>query len=243
MNAINWQTSAAKYAVLDIETGNAPAEFIEKALNDWKPPSNVKDHEKIESRRRDAMDKIMERGALLDASPILCVCIQTDRCSTVFNGMDLGPNEIIGWTVIDHSNEVSMLRSLRVWMDMNIDFDTDISGHNIRAFDLPKLRNAYVRNRLQLPQCLIPRENQNITDTAKLFKFFSMQHRDDFCPSLDDMADSLGLARHKQIVNGADVHKLHEIGEHKAILTYCCLDVATTTAAYLLMTGQSPELT
>jgi len=237
--------AAAKYLVIDIETGNAPAEAIENALNSWEPPKNYKDPAKIETKRKEEFDKILERGALLDASQILCVCLKTDRGRLALNGMG-GQLGIDGWVTYNLGNEVTLLKVLRDVLNKITNMDSVIVGHNVRGFDLPKLRNAYLRHRLKLPELLAitPRhdEGPQVVDTAQLFKAFSMEHRNDFCPSITDMAQSLGLPLPKGIISGADVQKLHEAGRYQEILVYCAVDVATTTQAYLLMTGQHGEL-
>ena len=230
----------AAYAVIDIETGNAPQEYIEKALNAWKPPSNIKDKDKIEAKRIEVFDKIAERGALLDASPILCVCIKTDTKGFVFTGMG-GNYSVDDWKVIHSENEKDMLIVLRDWLNAETDESTELVGHNLCGFDLPKLRNAYIRNRLLMPFAFGINSNPTV-DTMKVFKSFSMESRDDYYPSLDRVADSLLLPRPKMVISGKDVPKYYEQGKIQEILTYCCVDVSTTETAYLLMSGQSTIL-
>ena len=237
--------SATQYLVIDIETGNAPAESIENALNSWEPPKNYKDPAKIEEKRKADFDKILERGALLDASPILCIAVKTPNARLLINGMG-GVNSVEGWKVYDWQEERKMLYFLREWLNNNTNMDSIVVGHNVRGFDLPKLRNAYLRHRLKLPELLAitarPDEGPQVVDTAQLFKAFSMEHRNDFCPSISDMAQSLGLPMPKGVISGADVPRLHAAGRYQEILTYCAIDDVTTEAAYLLMTGQSGEL-
>ena len=231
----------AQYLVLDIETGNAPAEAIENALNSWEPPKNYKDPEKIEAKRRDDFNKIMERGALLDASPILCIAVKTEKWKGVFSQL-ASKVKIEDWNLWVSENEADMLKAFRVFLEKETSQETIIVGHNVRGFDLPKLRNAYLRHRLKLPELLAitarPDEGPQVVDTAQLFKAFSMEHRNDFCPSISDMAQSLGLPMPKGVISGADVPRLHAEGKTQEILTYCAIDTTTTEAAYLLMTGQ-----
>jgi hypothetical protein len=241
-------TAPARWLVLDLETGDAPEEAIQDVIDAWKPPANLKNPEKIETRRREAFDKIPERAALLDASPILCVAIQTDRTAILFNGMDSREYKCEGWRHNASGTERRMLEDLRVWLDTNTAPDTVLAGHNIRGFDLPKLRNAYLRHKLRLPAILAPRildgdQTAAVVDTAALFKAYSMEHRDDFCPGLDTVAAGLGIPRPKGVISGADVPRLHRAGEFAAILTYCAVDAAATARAYLLMTGQADDLT
>jgi len=238
-------SAPAPYLVMDIETGNAPAEAIENALNSWQPPKNYKDPEKIEAKRREDFNKIMERGALLDASPILCIAVKTERWKGVFSQL-ASKEKIEGWNLWVSENEADMLKAFRVFLERETNQETMIVGHNVRGFDLPKLRNAYMRHRLKLPELLAitprPDEGPQVVDTAQLFKAFSMEHRNDFCPSISDMAQSLGLPMPKGVISGADVPRLHAEGRFQEILTYCAIDDVTTEAAYLLMTGQSGEL-
>lgn len=231
--------------VLDLETGDAPAEAIAAAIEAWKAPSNWK-AETVEAKRKEAAEKIAEKGALLDASPILCVALQTDLARLILNGMDASAPNIDGWPVVPCGHERGLLLALRAWLDAGTTADTVIVGHNIRNFDLPKLRHAYVWHSLRLPEILKPRlrdeDKAETVDTAALFKAFSMEHRDDFCPSLDTVAASFGIPRPKQYINGADVPRLFREGQIQTVLTYCAVDVATTTRAYQIMTSIAPDL-
>jgi len=65
--------------VLDLETGDAPAEAVAARSRILEGTGNVKDEAKIAARRQEAAAKISERAALLDASPILCVALQADQ--------------------------------------------------------------------------------------------------------------------------------------------------------------------
>ncbi len=233
--------------VLDLETGDAAPEAIAAAMTDWRPPSNLKDPEKIEARRKEAAEKLIDRAALLDASPILCIAVQTNGASkAIFNGMDASAPDILDWPVVPCGDEKSMLVAFRTWLDSAATPETVLIGHNLREFDLPKLRSAYIRHRLRLPEILKPRlrheECAETVDTAALFKAFSMEHRGDFCPSLDTVAASFGIPRPKQHMSGADCPRLFRDGEIATVCTYCAVDVATTAVAYNLMTSQSPDL-
>ena len=88
--------SPAQYVVIDLETGDAPPDAIAAAIAAWKAPSNWKP-ETVEAKRVEAAEKIIEKSALLDASPILCLALKTDRMSVILNGMDASSPEIPGW--------------------------------------------------------------------------------------------------------------------------------------------------
>lgn len=233
------------FLVLDLETGDAPAEDIANVIAAWKAPSNWKP-ETVEAKKREFAANTIKRAALLDASPILCIGMQTDNARMLFNGMDDSAPEINGWPVVPCGEERGMLMALRAWLDASTSADTLIVGHNIRGFDLPKLRHAYIRHSLRLPQLLMARIGSErvaeTVDTASLFKAFSMEHRDEMFISLDTVAMSLGIPRPKQHISGEDVPRLHKEGQFEAILTYCAVDVATTTRAYQLMTSTALDI-
>ena len=75
---LNIPLRPASFVVLDLETGDAPAEAVAAATAAWKGQSNWKP-ETVEEKRAEAAKKIAKKAALLDASPILCTAIQTER--------------------------------------------------------------------------------------------------------------------------------------------------------------------
>jgi hypothetical protein len=230
---------AARFVVLDLETGDAPEEAIQAAVSAWKAPSNWKP-ETVVAKRAEAAERIREHAALLDASPILCAGVRSDQEAILFNGMgDPGPLDLPGWRIETRADECGLLSALGEWLDRHADADTVLVGHNLRAFDLPKLRGGAVRHRLALPSCLRPRDNggQPVGDTMTLFKMFSPEHRDDFSVSLDVVCLAFGIPRPKQYVCGADVPRLHAAGRFAEILTYCAIDVDATAEVYRLMTA------
>ncbi len=238
--------TTARFVALDIETGNAPNDAIERAIENYKPPSNVKDAAKIEAKRVENALKRHDKAALLDASPILCIACRTDTGGFLFDGMNAPPFDVANWELIASENEKTMLQAFRTWADSTITPETVITGHNAIGFDLPKIRNAYIRHRLQLPLFLsLALRNENsceIVDTMKIAKSFSMQHRDNLFISLDTLADILNIERPKQAMSGAQVPAAYERGEYAPILIYCCIDTETTAQAFQLMTGISPVL-
>lgn len=232
----------ARYVVLDCETGDAPAEAIDAALAGWKPPKNWKP-ETVESKRTEQTEKIAAKAALLDASPLLCLALKTDRMAVVLNGMSEAPHEVPGWLCLPCVDEKGLLMVLRTILDNTTGPDTTLVGHNILGFDLPKIRNAYLRHRLALPAILaIGEDSQPAFDSMRHIRMFSMENADERFVPLDTVARALGIPQPKQVINGADCPRLYRDGEHAAILTYCCIDVATTERAYLLMTGQDTDL-
>ena len=252
-------------------TAKTAAEVIaeaEQAAAVWRVPTNLKDLAKMEARQAAAMDKINAdrqsaldkiadkqrdaaerircKSALLDSAPIICIGIQTQHGAVVFNGMDNIAYPINGVQCIACGSERDMLWTVRQWLEIYTSSETVLVGQNVRNFDLPKLRSAFTRWKLKLPTILAPRlasEQQNAVDISSLFKGFSVEHRDDFCPSLDTICNALSIPRPKSVVSGAEVPGMHRNGRYQEILTYNAIDISATTRAYLLMSGQADDLT
>jgi len=239
-------TPAAPWVTLDLETGDAPAAAVTDAIAAWKAPSNWKP-ETVANRRQEAAVRIREKSALLDAAPILCMALRSPDEQVVWNGMDAGPHAIEDWRVDSRGDERNMLIAIREWLDRRTDPTTLLVGHNHRNFDLPKLRTRFVHHRLRLPRVLTPKlgdagsANETV-DTMALFRAFSPEHRDNLFVDLETVARHLGIPRPKQVVSGAEVPRLHREGNHLAVLVYCCVDVATTSTAFQLMTSTAPGL-
>lgn len=232
----------ARYVVIDLETGDAPPDAVEAALGAWKPPKTWKP-ETVEAKRAERAEAINGKAALLDASPILCVAIKTDRTAVILHGMSDEGHEVPGWLCLPCVDERGLLVALRSILENTTGPDSVVVGHNVVGFDLPKLRNAYVRHRLALPAILAPvGEMQPVFDTMRQIRLFSMENADERFVSLDTVARVLGIPQHKGIVSGSEVPRMHRDGEHAAILVYCCLDTSTTEQAYLLMTNTGPAL-
>ena len=257
-----WRPSATAKTADEI---NAEAN---NAIESWTPPLNIKDPAKIDERRKAMMDKvaadrssglerladrqseahakIRERSALLDSAPVVCIGVQTQYDTMVFNGMDSVDMRSKGVRCLSCGNERDMLIAFRRWVEIYTNEETVIVGQNVKGFDLPKLRSAFMRQRLKLPAILAPRlgaeQTQSVVDTAYLFKSFSIEHRDDFCPSLDTICASLGVPMPKSVVSGAEVPRMVREGRYEEVLVYNAIDVAATARAYLLMSGQASDL-
>jgi len=229
----------SRWIVLDLETGDADEQAIETAIRAWKAPRNWKP-ETVEKNRAEHATKLRDQAALLDASPILCVGLRSPSLGLMFSGMGQGHlSEIPGWHgVVECPDERAMLASLGSWLNTVTDNGTVLAGHNVRGFDLPKLRGGYVRHRLPLPMCLRPVEcgpSQPVTDTMHLFKHYSMEHRDNPFVSLDTVCIAFGIERPKSIVSGKDVPQMYRDGRIAEILTYCAIDIDATAEVYRLM--------
>lgn len=235
------------WLTLDIETCVPEEIYIQAAIEAWKAPSNWKP-ETVESKRQEAAERIREKAALLDAAPIICIGVMTSGGEQIlFSGMSKPIGAIAGWQILNAGSESLMLLALREWLNTAPWAEEPaLVGANLRDFDLPKLRLAYLRAGLRLPELLRPRlEGEpplRLADVTSLIKAFSTQYRHEFLISLNRTASILGIDLPKQVINGADIPALYQQGKYMELATYCCIDVLTTARAFLLMTGLAPDL-
>lgn len=238
----------AAHVVLDLETGNPPPEVIDAEVSqrmaEWTPPGNVKAADKIAEKRAEAERKARERAALMDAAPVLCLALRSEREARLFDAMTPSGEEytVEGWRVQWCRQERALLLALRDWLNASCSPATVIAGHNINGFDVPKLRARYLAHRLRLPWLLAPDAENPRCDTMREFPRHSAEYRDQRFVSLDAVCKSLGIPRPKQVIDGGDCPGLYQRGEYAAIGIYCCIDVMAAEQAMLLLTDQHPEL-
>lgn len=245
--AAHTQLTPAGFICLDIETCHASEKVIAAASESWTPPANVKDPDKIEQKRVEAMMKIREKSALLDASPIGCISARTEREGRVFNGINKKEYKVNHSEVIPCGDEKGMLEEFRTWLDGVTTDDTVLIGFNHISFDLPRLRAGYIRHRLKLPRILAPRlledERQPAVDVMRLYlKWFTAENHREIFISLDEVARGLGLPSYKDRIDGSVVPDFIKDGKIKEVLTYCAVDTMATLQAYLLMTSTAKEM-
>src|SRR5882672_778231 len=78
----------AKVVCLDIETAHASKKALEDAVAMYKPPSNIKDEDKIKAAEERYAEKIKEKDGLLDASFVSCVAVRTEKVEEIFSAME-----------------------------------------------------------------------------------------------------------------------------------------------------------
>lgn len=230
---------------LDIETANAPEGAIIEAMAAWRPPGNCTKADTIEQKRQEAEARYREKAALLDASPVICLAMQlSDGPSILFHSFRK-QYSVPGWLECASPDERTMLLVIREYLNAQ-GGDPSAVGHNIRGFDLPKLRQAFIRHRLRLPKLFRIRADDEpplkTADTMHMIRFFSMELRDEKFISLDQVAMVLGIEQPKKLVSGSMVPSLYRDERYQEILTYCAIDAATTARAFALMTNQAPDL-
>lgn len=236
----------ARHFCTDIETANASDDAIELSATFYKPPSNMKDAAKLAERERVAMEKMREKSALLDLAPLAVVGIKTESEAVLFHCIKTKKRvdslKNIPATIYGFKGEREMLGAVREWADPRFTPNQVIIGHNIRLFDLPKIRGGYVRNRLVLPKVFQPAARDGgvtVFDTMREFLYnFTAELAGDRYVSQEEMVARLGIPGHKHRLSGAEIPGMVAQGKAEEVLAYNYLDVAEAYAAFLAMTGQ-----
>lgn len=224
------------YVVLDIETvAGDPSDAEAWMRRAWSPSGNWKP-ETIGNRWLEALDKKRDRLALMDGSPIVCVQLKTPAGCEVLHWMACDEAAIAGAELVRVSNERAMLAEVRD--RLNACSESELVGHNVRRFDLPRLRFAMLKAGLRLPECLAASDH-SLYDTMDRWGRFSVDDRP--FVSLSECLTAVGLPNHKDQVSGEDVGRLWSSGDFKTLLTYSIADVLAEEALYLRMTGRAGE--
>jgi len=261
------QLQPDNYLVIDIETGYAPDDAISGMVDDWQPPGNIKDPEKIQARRAEFEAEARVKSALTDAAPIIAVAIKgqvgLEQHGLVLHAMGQCPMpalEAQGVKVVGATSEGLMLQMLSAVLGQLADNQTLLAGHNVLLFDLPKLRNRLIRNRAAIPVSLQPGdaiEHQPVYDTMKHARYFSAEAgkagNNPFF-GFKRLEQVLGLSNpgHKGIMSGEDVPVKHaeamaalasgDAEKHAELATlivaYNFQDVVQEEKAFRLMTGR-----
>ncbi|MBR4429035.1 MAG: hypothetical protein IKS78_06735 [Clostridia bacterium] len=240
----NPENQSCRHICLDLETSAAPESAVQTTMRFWKAPATTKDPEKIEAARQKAEAKFREKSAVLDGAPIGCIVAASESGTAVFSCVKNTPKTLAALPavkVIYAPDERGMLIHFRAWLDSHGGPDTVLIGHNIKHFDLPKLRNAYITHRLQLPALL---QGANpVYDTMKEYLHgFTTEHEGDRFVKLAEIQAKFGLQEYKDKMDGAEAARLIALGQDTdKVLAYCWLDTMTTYQAFLHMTGQMPD--
>lgn len=238
-------TVGARHLCFDIETGHASDEAIDLSANFYKAPSNMKDPEKIKAREIEALDKMREKSALLDLAPIYVVGAMTESAAVLFHHIKSKKKveslKNIPAEVYTFKSERDMLGAFREWADPRFTPNQVIVGHNIKGFDLPKIRGGFVRNRLVLPTVFSAAAKDGgvqVYDTMKEFLYgFTTELYGDKYVTQEEMVARLGIPGHKHRLSGAEIPDMIKQGKAEEVLAYNYLDYAEAYAAMLAMTG------
>lgn len=228
------------YLTLDLETKGGRPEDAERAMRmHWKPASNWKPAT-IGERYLEMLAKKQERLALIDGSEVISVALRSDSEARVLHCLyEHAPNAASGAMIEGFKTQRDMLVALRVLLNTRVSHETHLVGHNIRDFDLPKLRMVYLREGLTLPLCLAA-DDQPLFDTMQVWGRRFSSNRDCFV-SVADVCEELGIDNHKDLVDGSQVDGLYAEGKFDTIIKYNLLDVLTEHEMFRRMTGQNDD--
>lgn len=224
-----------QYLCLDIETiSGDPCEAEEWVRRCWTPAKNWKPAT-IGARYLEMVAKKEERLALLDTCPIISVQLRTEADLRVIHWLPVDEPVIASAALERCADEAAMLNRVAELLD-STDGDTLLIGHNIRHFDLPKLRRAMLKYGIRLPACLVYRDQQ-VYDTMREWSRFTLDDR--MFIGLSELLEACGIPSHKDLLDGAHVPQLYQEGKHREILTYAIADVIVEWQVFLRMTGQA----
>jgi len=226
-----------QFLAIDIETiAGEPTEAEEWMRKSWSPSPKWKPAT-IGNRFLEAYEKKQEQLALLDTAPIITVAMRTEADCRVIHHLPVGDQQVVGARLEQTADQAAMLRRVRDYLDQCTP-ETVLVGHNIRHFDLPKLRHAMIRHDVRLPQCLVWHD-QPLFDTMIEWNRYTLDERPMI--SLSDVLDACGLPNHKRVIEGAFVPELYQQGQYQTILTYAVADVVAEWNLFLRMTGQAGD--
>lgn len=232
--------SVAPWLCLDIETTAGRPESAEEFMRrQWAPDSRWTP-ETIGKRYLEALAKKREKLALLDSAGIAVVALNTAAGRMILHALGEQPETVTDYARVQgFKDERSMLVGLRHVLVGWCDEGTLLVGHNLKSFDLPRLRLAFLRARLQLPPAL--GVGQPNFDTMREFcRSFSVERSE--MVGLEEVLGKLGLQSHKGLVNGAQIGDLIANGEMETVLRYAALDVMAESEVFLRLTGGSASL-
>ncbi len=240
------------WIAIDIETGNGRPEEIERQLRrDYFPPSNYKKAEAIGNALLELAERRKEKSAVADGAPIYVVSLALPFSSSVIGEIRVlhclreepltERDDMTGKPafVEGFATRRQMLEALRVGLELASGPETVLVGHNIRAFDLVRLRWSYLRAGLRMPSPLAF-DGQPIFDTMREFgRRFSAVERP--FVALSDLLEEFGMPNHKSEVSGAMVPGMIEAGEVDRLVAYAATDARTEAELFLRMTGQTND--
>lgn len=226
-----------RFLAIDIETtaGN-PADAEEWARRCWSPSRQWK-AATIGERYLEVVAKKEEQLALMDTAPILTVALRTEADIRVLHWLSVDDSSVAGVPMERYPDEREMLRGLRNRLEMLTE-ETMLIGHNLKRFDLPKLRFRMLHAGLRLPQCLVYRD-QPVYDTMAEWARFTVDDRQ--YVGLSELLDACGLGNYKCDITGRQVPDLFRAGQHATILAYAALDVAAQWNVAMRMLGMADD--
>ncbi|MCP3663983.1 MAG: hypothetical protein GY696_16080 [Gammaproteobacteria bacterium] len=221
------------YIVLDIETGAAEGAALEMEKSLLKPASNIKDPKKIEANLAKKIKGAEEKAALLDSAPITCVGGKTPYGIFVVTSFKYGFDDELFSAGIDscqEDNELKLLKSLAEFVDSQLyDEETVLVTFNGYHFDIPKLRLAYARNNLEVPDLFCP-GRPHVDTMIRYCKYFTVNNV--IMCSIGEVVQKLGITESGKLVSGKLFPELVKEGRGLEAVLYNVIDCLMTEQIY-----------
>lgn len=242
------------FYIFDVETTEPAPEEVARMeadwLENWEPPANYKDAEKIAAYKAEQLAKWRERLALADEAPLAMIGVMFPEETMILHGVKkhavkwLGKNGKRDRVSIEgFAGESRLIEATIQVLEARIRERALGVGHNIYGFDLPKLRLAAARNNLRLPDALRVKihdemERPQMLDTMHHFcRYFARSGQ--LFISAAEMQRKLGLpALLEGVADGKDVPRLLAAGKVEQVAIKLFADLVGCRDSFLRMTGR-----
>lgn len=227
-----------RYMALDIETGAATIAALSNDLSRCKPNANTKDPAKRVEQVKRKQQSVIEKSALTNAAPIMCIGLKDNDSISIFTAYDFAGSEKIinaGINLVIGDSEIDILHNVTNYIThekyMGYDLIVTFNG---RGFDLPKIRLAYARNGLSdyMPEVFRP-NFPHIDLMIEYCKYYSVGNKM-FC-SFEDACIDLGIIETGKAFSGGLFHELVNEGKEFEATIYNGLDCLLTEQMYFKM--------
>jgi len=236
-----------RFCCIDLETDNGRPDEVEREVALTFRGFLTLKPETAGRKYFEAIEAKKEKLALLNGAPIRVVTIRSDSAFLCLHDLAKTSGEpqariVAGFPAIVQGleSERALLLALRQLLDERVAEETTIVGHNIRHFDLRKLRHRFLKNGLQLPAALAWKE-QPTFDTMKHY-CDHVSLRGEIMISLAHVLDELGLVNHKLDLDGSQVPRYIAEGRHDELIDYALKDVLAEAELYLRLAGQAGDV-
>lgn len=221
--------------VIDIETkAGKPGDAEEWMRRNWSP-SDKWAEETIGKRYKEALEKKRTQLALIDTAEVMVIAVErAPGEAQLLHSFGTAPGITPGF-----GSEKEMLQGFAQWLamvEMQAGPVTWI-GHNIRGFDLPKLRLRMVKHGISLPPALAGAHESVFDIMSEFCRHFSTNRVEMI--SASDVFDSLGIPNHKQEMDGSKLETLIAEGRFAEILAYAKKDVEAESLCWRKMEGRA----
>jgi hypothetical protein len=208
---------------LDIETGPCDGEALELELSLVKPAANIKDEAKKASNVESKRAAVVEKAALQESSPILCIGVEAFNSVVCFTSFDVPDAELLlgaNITVMQSKSERDMIEAFMLFMESSFDEESKIVTFNGEAFDMRKIFMRSAFHGISIPEFMFDRRSH--TDLMLRYtRYFSMS-RVPFI-SIGEVLSRLGICNGK-MMDGSRFYDMVKSGETTKAVLYNALD-------------------